>query len=178
MPRLFLDVGNLFFRLLDLRLHPLQLGERFLTVVGNLRPLIWVVPIDQVGGHRVDLALERVGEGLGTPQRFVIRARHQASSFWPSGFASAGFCSAGTAAAGGGAVEATGGGVVGFGRSLSVYTLVGAPLLSVFRRSCSFLASSTSDGCWAKATPARRHRPTAMLNATIGEPVASFMVNY
>src|SRR3954469_3813709 len=65
LARFFFDVDDVLLGLLDFAGHPLELGECFLPIVGNLRALIGIVAIDDIGGERVDAALERFGEGLG-----------------------------------------------------------------------------------------------------------------
>src|SRR4051812_35795574 len=75
LARFFFDVDDVLLGLLDFAGHPLELGECFLAIVGNLRALIRVVAIDDIGGERVNAALERFSEGLGAPLRFA-RLRH------------------------------------------------------------------------------------------------------
>src|SRR5262249_24111066 len=60
--RLFLDVGDVLLRLFDLARHPLQLGQRLEPVVGKLRTLIGIVPVDDIRRQAIDLALESRGE--------------------------------------------------------------------------------------------------------------------
>src|SRR6266508_3519895 len=62
LTRVLLDVRDLFLRLFDLGGDALQLGERFQTIVGDLRPLIRIVAVHYISGERVDAALERLGK--------------------------------------------------------------------------------------------------------------------
>ncbi len=71
------------FRLQD----PIQLGERLLAIVGDAGSLLRIVASDEVGGQRVDPALQRLGEldcgeRLRAPWRCgcVIRSRSSAES--------------------------------------------------------------------------------------------------
>src|SRR6476660_6739683 len=58
LARILFDIGDLLLALLDVPLHAIELGERFLTLVGDLGTLDGVIAGGGLGGQRVDTALE------------------------------------------------------------------------------------------------------------------------
>ena len=55
-------------------LHAIELGQGLLALVGDLRALEGIVARGEIGGQRVDAALQRLGEHLVAPQ-LVARLR-------------------------------------------------------------------------------------------------------
>src|SRR5689334_13395866 len=72
LARLLFDVGDHFLALLDVRLDPLEILERLLTIVGNLRTFDGIVARGEVSRQCVDTALERFREHL-VPTQLVAR---------------------------------------------------------------------------------------------------------
>src|SRR5262249_32098188 len=62
--RFFFEVGDRFRVVDDHLVQPLQLGERFLAVGFDGALLHRIVAVDEIGRERIDLVLDRVGEGL------------------------------------------------------------------------------------------------------------------
>src|SRR5687768_8426288 len=61
---LSLDVGDLLLVRLDLRLHPVELGESLLALSGDDVALCRVVDVHEIGRQHVDPALKRLGKDL------------------------------------------------------------------------------------------------------------------
>ena len=112
LARFFLDVGDGLGLLGDFFLHAIELGDRALPLELELRALRRVVAVDEVGGERVDPALQRVGENLaalerGTrgvdpraPVRLIFVPFGRGGSALPPGRLTDGTCVLGTGAGG------------------------------------------------------------------------------
>src|SRR5689334_7259332 len=72
LARLLFDVADHFLALLDVRLDPLEILERLLTIIGNLRTFDGIVARGKVCRQRIDAALQRFHEDLVATQ-FVAR---------------------------------------------------------------------------------------------------------